>query len=149
MTPVRKVYDAFLAKMLEDEWANWTEEEVEEDWMTILQGAVAWFKFPRNSTEIVRDERYGDFFEGELTNDEIQILANRMKCEWLNRCIMTWDNVKTLYEERDFSQANMLDKLNQTLEREERKAAKLEAKYYRSIDRKPFDYRVLAGGQNG
>ena len=41
-----------------------------------------------------------------------------MKCEWLNRSIMTWENVKPLYEERDFSQANLLDKLKNTLESE-------------------------------
>lgn len=27
-TPLTKVYDAFLAKMLEDEWINWSESEV-------------------------------------------------------------------------------------------------------------------------
>jgi hypothetical protein len=30
-------------------------------------------------------------------------LATYMKCEWLNRTILTWENVKPLYEERDFS----------------------------------------------
>ena len=29
-TPLEKVYSAFLSKMLEDEWLNWTQEEVEE-----------------------------------------------------------------------------------------------------------------------
>ena len=42
-------------------------------------------------------------FVEELTSEEIQILATYMKCEWLNRSIMTWENVKPLYEERDFS----------------------------------------------
>jgi hypothetical protein len=41
-----------------------------------------------------------------------------MKVEWLNRCIMTWENVKPLYVERDFSQANLLDKLNAMLKSE-------------------------------
>ena len=68
-----------------------------------------------------------------------------MKCEWLDRCIMTWENVKTLYEERDFSQANLLDKLKETRESEEAKALKLESIYYRSIKGKPFKYRKLAG----
>jgi len=38
-----------------------------------------------------------------------------MKCEWLNRTILTWENVKPLYVERDFSQANLIDKFNQML----------------------------------
>lgn len=31
MTPYSKVYDAFLSKILEDEWSLWTREEVEAD----------------------------------------------------------------------------------------------------------------------
>ena len=67
-----------------------------------------------------------------------------MKCEWLNRTILTWENVKPLYEERDFSQANLLDKFHQMLEQEKKNAARLEAVYYRSIKRRPFDYTKLA-----
>lgn len=145
MTPVNKVYGAFLSKMLEDEWANWTEEEIKFDLMTLLQGAIAWFKFPRVSLEIEFDQEKEEFFFiDKLTNSEIQILASFMKCEWLNRTIMTWENVKPLYEERDFSQANLLDKFNQMLEAEKKNAEKLERIYYRSINRKPFDYGRLA-----
>lgn len=141
MVPVQAVYDAFLAKMLEDEWLNWDEEEIKVDWKELLLGAIPFFKFPRVSLEID-----GDYFVDEnISNDEIQILANYMKCEWLNRTILTWENVKPLYEERDFSQANLLDKFKDLLEREEYKALKLERIYYRSIKGKPFDYSRLAG----
>ena len=99
MTDFQVIYDAFLAKMLDDEWGYWGEE----------------------------------YFTNELSNEEIQILATYMKCEWLNRTILTWENVKPLYEERDFSQANLLDKFNQMLEKEKKNAARLEAVYYRSI----------------
>lgn len=139
-TPLTKVYDAFLAKMLEDEWINWSESEVNQDLNEILKGALPWFKFPRVGLEV-----NGDSFVDDLTNEEIQILANYMKCEWLNRTILTWENVKPLYEERDFSQANLLDKFRLCLEKEEKKAKQLEAVYYRSINRKPFDYTKLAG----
>jgi hypothetical protein len=67
-----------------------------------------------------------------------------MKCEWLNRTILTWENVKPLYEERDFSQANLLDKFNQMLEAEKKNAEKLERIYYRSRKGKPFNYEKLA-----
>ena len=139
MTPLQKVYDAFLSKILEDEWAEWTEEEVNADLLTLLEGAVDQFKFPRHSLEIE-----GDNFADDLTNEEIQILASYMKCEWLNRTILTWENVKPLYEERDFSQANLLAKFNETLAAERKAAEKRESKYYRSIDNKPFDYTKLA-----
>lgn len=140
MTPYQKVYDAFFVKMLEDEWVNWTEEEVSQDLKGILEGAISWFKFPRISLD--RDD---NGFINDLDNEEIQILACYMKCEWLNRTILTWENVKPLYEERDFSQANLLDKFNQLLEAEKYNALKLERIYYRSIKGKPFKYSNLAG----
>ncbi|MBQ4122233.1 hypothetical protein IJD44_00690 [bacterium] len=140
MTPYQKIYDAFLAKMLEDEWGDWSWEEVNTDWRAMLEGAIPWFKFPRVSLD--RDDN--GFIE-DLSNEEIQILASYMKCEWLNRTILTWENVKPLYEERDFSQANLLDKFNNMLEKEEYKALKLERVYYRSIKGKPFNYGKLAG----
>ena len=140
MTPYDVVYDAFLSKILDDEWGYWTEEEVKQDLRALLEGAIPWFKFPRVSLN------RGDFgFEEDLNNEEIQILATYMKCEWLNRTILTWENVKPLYEERDFSQANLLAKFKAMLEAEEYKALKLERIYYRSYDSKPFDFTSLAG----
>ena len=137
-TNLQDVYDAFLAKMLEDEWTGWDEEEAKEDWKAILEGAIPYFKFPKKSLAFS-----GDSFVEELNNIEIQILATYMKVEWLNRTILTWENVKPLYYEKDFSQANLIDKFRQLLEREEKKAHKLESIYYRSIDGKPFDYGRL------
>ena len=140
MASVYDVYEAFLSKMLEDEWLNWTDEEREQDWRTLLDAAIPYFKFPRVSLEIQDDM----FVDENICNEEIQILATYMKCEWLNRTIMTWENVKPLYVERDFSQANLIDKLKQLLEREEYKALKLERIYYRSRKGKPFTYGELA-----
>ena len=147
MTPLQNVYDAFFAKMLEDEWANWTEDELVQDLLEILKGAIPWFKFPRVDLTIE-----GDSFVGDLNNQEIQILATYMKCEWLNRTILTWENVKPLYEERDFSQANLLDKFIKLQENVQAKNRKLQKMYSRSILdkedglRKPYDYTKLAGG---
>ena len=107
MTPLQTVYDAFLATMLEDEWQLWEDYEVQQDLRAILSTALPQFRFPRVDLTI-----NGDSFVSELSNTEIQILARYMKCEWLNRSILTWENIKPLYEERDFSQANLLDKLN-------------------------------------
>lgn len=141
MTNFQVVYDAFLAKMLDDEWANWYEDDILEDWKALLMSAIPWFKFPRVSLEVNENE---DAFIDDLNNEEVQILATYMKCEWLNRTILTWENIKPLYEERDFSQANLLSKFNDTLAAEKKNAARLESIYYRSIKRKPFDYTQLA-----
>ena len=142
MTPFNKVYDAFHARILEDEWAQWMYEEAEQDWRQILENAISWFKFPRVSLE--HDD---NGFIDDLTQAEIQVLADYMKVEWLNRCIMTWENVKPLYAERDFSQANLLDKLGSALESERKSARERESIYYRSRNGKPFDYSKLAGGK--
>ena len=142
MTPFNKIYDAFLSRILEDEWQQWMREEAEQDWYQIMENAITWFKFPRVSLEY--DE---NGFVDNLTVAEIQIIADFMKCEWLNRCIMTWENVKPMYEERDFSQANLLDKLGEALEQERERARERESIYYRSRNGKPFDYSRLAGGK--
>ena len=141
MTPFSKVYDAFLNKILEDEWTFWDQHEVEKDLRGLLMGAIPNFKFPKVSLEFNEKNE----FLGELSNSEIQILATYMKREWLNRSILTWENIKPLYEEKDFSPGNLLDKLTKLLENTEKYAEKLESKYYRSRGGKPFDYSKLAG----
>ena len=140
MTSFDEVYKAFLSRILEDEWQQWMFEEAEQDWRQLMENAITWFKFPRVSLE-----HNDDGFLENLGQSEIQIIADFMKCEWLNRCIMTWENVKPLYEERDFSQANLLDKLTDTLEKEKKKAEQREAIYYRSRNGKPFNFSQLAG----
>lgn len=140
MTPYFKVYEAFLARILEDEWQDWLIEEAEADWRQILEAALPWFKFPRVSLE--HDE---NGFVDDLSHQEIQIIANYMKCEWLNRCLLTWENVKPLYQERDFSQANLIDKLSDAIKQERANALAMESIYYRSRDGKPFNYSSMAG----
>jgi hypothetical protein len=139
MTSYDAVYDAFHARILEDEWENWLIAEAESDWRQILEMALPHFKFPR--VDLTHDEKG---FSGDLGQEEIQIIANFMKCEWLNRCIMTWDNIKPLYVERDFSQANLLDKLQNMLESELTRAKEIESIYYRSRKGRPFNFSKLA-----
>lgn len=143
MTPFKQVYDAFLSRILEDEWQQWMLEEAELDWRHIMENAITWFKFPRVSLE-----RTDEGFVEDLGPQEIQVIADYMKCEWLNRCILTWENIKPMYEERDFSQANLLDKLSNTLAQEKKNAQMRESIYYRSRNGKPFDFSKLAGMSN-
>lgn len=141
MTSYETVYKAFLAKILEDEWIEWEDEDlIKLDLRSILDGALPWFRFPRISLTCGVEG-----FEEDLDNEEIQILASYMKCEWLNRTILTWENVKPLYVERDWSQANLLDKFKQLLKQERYDARLRERMYYRSIKGKPFEYRKMAG----
>lgn len=140
MTPLAKVYDAFLGKLLDDEWTGWELEQVEQDWRSLMDAALPRFKFPRTNLEINED----DNFIGDLSNTEIQIIATYMKCEWLNRAILTWEHVKPMYEEKDFSEANLIDKLDTLLQHEQKQAKRLESLYYRSRSGKPYEYSKLA-----
>ena len=148
MTPYQVIYDAFLAKIREDEWCNEIDiEMILADWRAILESALPLFKFPR----INLSNRDDCGFDAQLTNEEIQILANLMKEEWLSRTINTWENVRVMYDERDFSQANLLDKFIKLLEHTQDKNKRLQKQYSRAVVdkdgiKKPFDYTKLAGG---
>lgn len=143
-TPLQKVYDAFLAKVEADEWMMgeyW--EEVKKDWKMILDAAIASFRYPRVSLEY--DEE-SETFNDILSNDEIQVLSNLMKREWVRRCVATWDNIRQLYSNKDFSQANHLDKLNKTAAQVETDCINLLDKYGRSQNYRPnAKFGQLAG----
>ena len=140
-TPYQKIYEAFLVKLPSDndEWDGWLREETEEDMRHILESAIPYFKFPRISLE--RDE---NGFTNELKSEEIEIIETYMKCEWLNRQILSLENIGPQYDERDYSPANQLAKLNELLKATQNRAAKLESFYYRSIQGKPFKYSQWA-----
>lgn len=137
-TSYQEIYSAFQSMILEDEWAAWAEEDIATDFRLLLEQAIPYFKFPRVSLE-----RNEEGFTSTLGYMEIQILASYMKIAWLNRCILTWQHLKPLYSEADFSQANLIDKFTKLLAAERNNAVYLENLYYRSIDGKVFNYRVL------
>lgn len=143
------VYDAFLAKVNEDDWSQCTSQEdlewLLQDWRAFLNSALPYFKFPRCSLEI--DENLQAFTDSSMGDAEVQILATYMKAEWLKRTVDSWENIKTQYEERDFSQANLLKQFIALKDQVAEEAAHLERIYYRSVNRRPFEYGRLAGGQ--
>ena len=158
-TPFLKVYEAFLARITADEWT--IEEElaiVERDWQQLLDIAIFRFKYPRNSLKKIEcdpcccdniDNTFSWCFEGDLDQDEIQLLALYMKHEWVKRCIASWENIRQLYADKDFSQANHLDKLNQLQEAVADEVHKAEGIYDRSREKRPADlFKKLAGKKN-
>ena len=158
-TPFLKVYDAFLARITADEWT--LEEElaiVERDWRELLKMAIFRFKYPRvrlDVEEVDQDEEAdpGQLkrvqFVEDLTNDEIQLLALYMKHEWVKRCIASWENIRQLYADKDFSQANHLDKLNKLETAVALEVHKAEGIYDRSRVKQPAElFRRLAGKKN-
>ena len=157
-TPFLKVYDAFLGRITADEWT--LEEElaiVERDWQELLRMAIFRFKYPRISLEVeeVESEENDEHqlkkyqFVAELTNDEIQLLALYMKHEWVKRCIASWENIRQLYADKDFSQANHLDKLNKLEASIELEVHRAEGIYDRSREKRPANlFKKLAGKKN-
>lgn len=158
-TPFLKIYDAFLARITADEWT--LEEElaiVERDWQELLKIAIFRFKYPRISLDVEEVDsstspQPGQLiayqFVNELTNDEIQLLALYMKHEWVKRCIASWENIRQLYADKDFSQANHLDKLNKLEAAINDEVHKAEGIYDRSRYKRPAElFRKMAGKNN-
>ena len=145
-TPLLKVYDAFLARITADQWT--LEEElaiVERDWRQLLKMSIFRFKYPRVSLDIEEVDEMPQFTE-DLTNNQIQLLALYMKHEWVKRCIASWQNIRQLYADKDFSQANHLDKLNKLEAAIALEVQHAEGIYDRSREKRPADlFKRLAG----
>jgi len=72
-----------------------------------------------------------------------------MKHEWVKRCIASWENIRQLYADKDFSQANHLDKLNKLEVAIAREIHKAEGIYDRSREKVPANlFKKLAGKKN-
>lgn len=146
-----KVYDAFLGRVTADEWT--LEEElaiVERDWRQLLYAAIFRFKYPRVSLDYEKNNDSGEYeFKEDLSNDEIQLLALYMKHEWIKRCIASWEEIRQLYADKDFSQANHLDKLNKLEAAVDLEIHRAEGIYDRSRGKRPsILFKKLAGKKN-
>lgn len=135
------VYTAFLSQIDADEWSTWEDYEREEDWFQLLLSAIFQFKFPRVSLEINEDKTA--FIDEKVSNAEVQVLAGYMKLAWLSRVVNSWEALRPMYQERDFSPANMLKEYRGKEADQLQLAKQLEAKYYRSIEGKPYRFSKL------
>lgn len=151
MVALMDVYDAFLAKVNEDDWSRcYSKEDLEwfvQDWRSFLNSSLPYFKFPRCKLDI--DEETQTFTDPNMGQEEIQILATYMKAEWIKRTVDSWENIKTQYDEADFSQANLLRQFISLKDQVCAEAKNLESIYYRSVNKNPYRFRNLAGGRHG
>lgn len=142
-TPFKVLFDSFLARIESQDWVIPEQIEIaERDWIQLLKIAIFQFRFPRVSLEFNEDEKV---FLNEIGNPQIQVLATIMKHQWIKRCIASWEQIKMLYSNKDFSQANHLDKLIKLSDQVYVQVIKALATYSRSINGKPFNYAVFAG----
>lgn len=147
-TPFKEVYNAFLARIEQDEWSLTTDlGNLERDWFELMKMAINRFNFPRVSLEY--DENNECFVE-KLGLQEIQYLAVIMKNEWYKRCVSTWRLIQQQYHTKDFeflSQANHISKLLELVEQSNKECFNMTDRYSRVINHKPFDWTKLAGGK--
>jgi hypothetical protein len=110
MTSFSKVYDRFLGKITDDMYLEWTIDDTKADCYNILMDAIPLFEFPRFAIYDFND----DYFNADLTEEEINILANLMMNTWLQRQLVSIENTRMKYGGSDMkltSQANHLNKL--------------------------------------
>ena len=139
-TPFQTIYDAFFNLVTDDMYLEWAEEDTYADVKNILIAALTKFEFPRFK---LYDYTFGDINSDPITIDqfnfildqeEINIFANLMICEWITRQLATVDVTKQRYGSRDFtftSQANHLSKLLDFKERYILDSKKLQRLYKR------------------
>ena len=146
-TSFSTIYDTFLNKITDDLYTVMSLEEVEMDLEKFLDAAVVRFEFPKIDVKS-RDNMIAMFYN-DLGYDEIEILAELMKMEWIKRQINTIEITKMKYSDKDFkltSQANHLAKLLELKKEQESDIRKLQRLYGRRNEKGAPNYSGLAGG---
>ena len=120
VTPFSAIYDSFWNRVTSDMFLEFTEEDTEKSIQGILINAIPRFEFPRfnifdynlGSIEIETDEEdeltgepvtktVTGYFNSQLTQEEINILALSMVVEWLGQQLATTENTKLKYSGSD------------------------------------------------
>lgn len=139
MTPSSKVYNAFLRQITDDMYMELTKEDTMKMLSELLDSAISWFEFPRQSLDVeIPDEKEDDeedfYFVNDLTDEEIKILATYMVQEWIGQQLASVENIRMKYSGSDFkltSQANHMAKLQSLQKEYERKGFHLQRLYKR------------------
>lgn len=138
MTPCSQVYDAFLRQITDDMYMELTKEDTLGMLSELLDSAIPWFEFPRQTLDIQPPEDPDDeedgYFSNDLSNEEIKILAVYMVQEWIGQQLASVENIRMKYSGSDFkltSQANHLAKLQSLQKEYERKGFHLQRLYKR------------------
>jgi hypothetical protein len=137
MTSFTIVYDRFFGKITDDLYLELTPEDTQRDLQTLLIDSVPAFEFPRQSMKYVIQITEGNdtsYFESDLSDEEVNILALLMKNAWLNRQITSIENTRQKYSGSDFkmtSQANHLAKLLELREETRREELHMQRLYKR------------------
>ena len=152
------IYDSFFARVTDDMYLEFTEEDTLEMLQDILLNALPRFEFPRfdifdyelgtwqglgtyqgvesNNIEVPITGWVGGTFNYALTDEEINIIALNMVIEWLTQQLDTTENTREKYSGSDFkftSQANHMAKLKVLIDAQKQDSVHLQRIYKRRI----------------
>ena len=152
------IYDSFFARVTDDMYLEFTEEDTLEMLQDILLNALPRFEFPRfdifdyelgtwqglgkyqgiesNYKEVSITGWVGGAFNYALTDEEINIIALNMVIEWLTQQLDTTENTREKYSGSDFkftSQANHMAKLKVLIDAQKQDSVHLQRIYKRRI----------------
>lgn len=117
-TPYTTIYTSFLDKISDQYLASMIDDDLKAQLLKYLNNAVPKFHKCKKNLSERTDEQDG--FANELSDEEIEILANLMVVEWLRPHVNNLELLKQALTPKDFkltSQANHLKEL-QTLRRD-------------------------------
>lgn len=145
-TSFSHVYNSFFAKITDDMYMQFTQEETAKMLEDLLLTAVHKFEFPRHTLLFQLDQheetdKQGNTykvgaFKGKLTYEEINILATYMIVEWIGQQLASIENTRMKYSGSDFkftSQANHMQKLLQIKKDYQREGFHLQRLYKRRL----------------
>lgn len=144
-TPYSTLFDSFLAKIEDVRYQNMTQLEAEDDMIKLLNSAIVSFEYPK--VDVYDKDDVLKQFNQVLGVKEVEILANLMKLEWINRQMNSIYLLKQSLTNSDFkmtSQAHHLQSLIKLKNETENFINDLKTKYSYSKDHKANFYG-LAG----
>lgn len=113
MTEFTLIYDKFLSKITDFSMARLEQATVEADLRSRLISALAYFPQLSEDKKVLLDE---SFLE-DLTVEEQEIIATLMVINYLDKFIISEDNMRILLNSKDYkqySQATLLKELKTT-----------------------------------
>ena len=113
-TRLSEVYDVFFSKVTDDLYMELTYEDTVKMVKELLDSALPWFEFPRQSlsyskhqfeyidkeTKMLVVEEF-DAFDNKLTQEEINIITTYMVVEWLGQQLASVELTRMKYSGAD------------------------------------------------
>lgn len=111
MTPVSVIYEKFLNSIDDIELSLLDGEDIQYLLLDYLENSTVSFHECEKSLKIIE----GEYIEGDLSLEEIYILALGMTAHWLSPKIKREENLRQMMNDRDYKQLSNASMLNRLL----------------------------------